>query len=130
MTAVLFSSSFCVCVFIGQVILAICCLSLHYLISINSEHEVIKASSPLFCHIIMSGGDMVVLMCGLATISTDMMCRIVPSITAIAFSTMFGALLAKTFVCRFLSFCLLSVACFTSFKPFNALTHTCDLQLF
>jgi hypothetical protein len=80
----------------GQVLLGLCCLGFHYLISLNSSHEVIKASSPLFCHIILAGGDIAVVMCGLSAMSNELQCRLVPSLTAIAFSTIFGALLAKT----------------------------------
>jgi hypothetical protein len=79
-----------------QVLLLLCCLGFHYLIYLNTNHEVIKASSPVFCHIILAGGDIAVVMCGLSALSNELQCRLVPSLTAIAFSTIFGALLAKT----------------------------------
>ena len=66
------------------------------MIYLNTNHEVIKASSPVFCHIILAGGDIAVVMCGLSALSNELQCRLVPSLTAIAFSTIFGALLAKT----------------------------------
>ncbi len=90
-----------------------CCFGIHYLIWLNTSHEVIKASSPLFCHIIMVGGDIAVLMCGLSALSNELQCRLVPTLTAIAFSTIFGALLAKTYVWHFflfVMFCLLACA--------------------
>jgi hypothetical protein len=72
---------------------------LHYIIYTNADHEVIKASSPLFCHIIMVGGDVAAVMCGVSAISNDLQCRLVPALTAVAFNSIFGALLAKTWVC-------------------------------
>ncbi len=87
-----------------QILLLLFCVLLHYAIHSNANHEVIKASSPLFCHIILAGGDIAILMCGLSTISNEMQCRLVPALAAISFSTIFGALLAKTWVRAFFFF--------------------------
>ncbi len=70
---------------------------LHYLIYLNTDHEVIKASSPLFCHVILGGGDISYIMAGLSTLSLNASCSVVPSLIAISFSLMFGALTAKTY---------------------------------
>ncbi len=79
-----------------QALLLLVCAGFHYLIYLNTNHEVIKASSPVFCHIILFGGDCAVVMCGVSSLSNELQCRLVPTLTAIAFSTIFGALLAKT----------------------------------
>jgi hypothetical protein len=69
----------------------------HYLIHVESQHELIKASSPQFLHIILLGCDVAFLMCGIATVSQAVECRVVPTMVAVAFSAVFGALLAKTY---------------------------------
>jgi len=39
-----------------QVVYLLGAAFLHYLIHINNTHEIIKAASPMFCHIIVGGG--------------------------------------------------------------------------
>jgi hypothetical protein len=52
----------------------------------------------MFCHVSMIGGDLAVVMCVVSAINNELECRVMPAMTAVAFNTIFGALLAKTWV--------------------------------
>src|SRR4051794_40030312 len=82
-------------------------------------HEVIKASSPLFCHIILFGrwhlcvfdeladsvhcGSLVAYFgCGLSVLSETLSCVLLPGSISVAFALIFGSLFAKV-PCSFIA---------------------------
>jgi hypothetical protein len=116
---------------VGMVVMIIFLLFsafLHYLLYVQRDHEVIKASSQPFCQLIVMGryrwmaclyvccvqpahecfcfllcglgfcSNFVYVACGLSSLSFEIHCRIMPTLVAVAFSIIFGSLLTKTYV--------------------------------
>src|SRR4051794_10291690 len=71
-------------------------LTLHRLIWKQRGHEVIKASSPPFCHVIVAGSIVGYLGTALTIMGDDVTCRSVPTCLAVAFAFIFGSLFTKT----------------------------------
>lgn len=88
------------------IVLVICIvfsLVFHRMLWTNRKHEVIKASSPLFCHVILLGsllvyvGTSITLFYGSPSQDTfELGCRTIPTFLSLGFTVVFSALMAKT----------------------------------
>jgi hypothetical protein len=76
---------------------------MHYMIHVEREHAIIKASSPVFCHIIVGASFLSYLAVGLSIISPDVECRVIPLLMSFVFMIIFGSLFSKVCYCYLLA---------------------------